>query len=70
MSKTLKQTRIELNNAVFSLPDIVAKAEGYFEDEGADVELVVPEKGKAMLAAAGEPVKQHTAIQSFSLISW
>jgi NitT/TauT family transport system substrate-binding protein len=65
MSKTLKQTRIELNNAVFSLPDIVAKAEGYFEDEGVDVALVVPEKRKAMLAAAGEPVKQHTAIQSF-----
>ena len=65
MSGILKHTRIELNNAVFSLPDIVAKAEGYFEEEGVDVELVVPEKRKAMLAAAGEPVKQHTAIQSF-----
>jgi NitT/TauT family transport system substrate-binding protein len=50
---------------VFSLPDIVAKAEGYFEEEGIDVELVLPEKRKAMLAAAGEPVAQHTAIQSF-----
>jgi NitT/TauT family transport system substrate-binding protein len=65
MPKTLKHTRIELNNAVFSLPDIVAKAEGYFEDEGVDVELVVPEKRKAMLATAGEPVQQHSAIQSF-----
>ena len=65
MSKPLKHTRIELNNAVFSLPDIVAKAEGYFADEGVDVELVLPEKRKAMLAAAGEPIKQHTAIQSF-----
>jgi NitT/TauT family transport system substrate-binding protein len=65
MPKTLKHTRVELNNAVFSLPDIVAKAEGYFADEGVDVELIVPEKRKAMLAAAGEPVKQHTAIQSF-----
>ena len=65
MSKTLKKTRVELNNAVFSLPDIVAKAEGYFEEEGVDVELVLPEKRKAMLAAAGEPIKQHTAIQSF-----
>jgi NitT/TauT family transport system substrate-binding protein len=65
LSNLLKHTRVELNNAVFSLPDIVAKAEGYFEDEGVDVELVVPEKRKAMLAAAGEPVKQHTAIQSF-----
>ncbi|MBM3343365.1 MAG: ABC transporter substrate-binding protein [Betaproteobacteria bacterium] len=65
MAKTLKHTRVELNNAVFSLPDIVAKAEGYFADEGVDVELVVPEKRKAMLAAAGKPIKQHTAIQSF-----
>lgn len=65
MSKPLKHTRVELNNAVFSLPDIVAKAEGYFEQEGVDVELVLPEKRKAMLAAAGEPVRQHTAIQSF-----
>ena len=38
MTAPLKQTRIELNNAVFSLPDIVAKAEGYFLDEGVDVE--------------------------------
>lgn len=65
MSNPLKQTRIELNNAVFSLPDIVAKSEGYFEEEGVDVELVLPEKRKAMVAAAGEPIKQHTAIQSF-----
>jgi hypothetical protein len=34
MSRQLKKTRIELNNAVFSLPDIVARAEGYFEQEG------------------------------------
>jgi len=65
MSTPLKHTRIELNNAVFSLPDLVAKAEGYFVDEGVDVELVLPEKRKAMLAAAGEPIKQHSAIQSF-----
>lgn len=65
MSKTLKKIRIEQSNAVFSLPDIVAKAEGYFEEQGVDVELVVPELRKAMVAAAGEPEKQHTAIQSF-----
>ena len=65
MATALKSTRVELNNAVFSLPDIVAKAEGYFEQEGIDVELVLPAERKAMLASAGTPIKQHTAIQSF-----
>lgn len=31
VASTLRKTRVELNNAVFSLPDLVAKAEGYFE---------------------------------------
>jgi NitT/TauT family transport system substrate-binding protein len=65
MANALKKTRVELNNAVFSLPDIVAKAEGYFEQEGLDVELVLPQKRKEMIEAAGAPVQQHTAIQSF-----
>ena len=65
MTAPLKKTRIELNNAVFSLPDIVAKKEGYFIDEGVDVELVLPEKRKAMIAAADAPIKQHSAIKSF-----
>ena len=65
MASALKKTRIELNNAVFSLPDLVAKAEGYFEQEGLDVELIVPEKRKAMLAAAGPRAAQPTAVQSF-----
>ena len=65
MTAPLKKTRIELNNAVFSLPDIVAKEEGYFEQEGLDVELVLPQKRKELLASAGTPVAQHTAIQSF-----
>jgi NitT/TauT family transport system substrate-binding protein len=34
----LKKTRIEVNNAVFSLPYHVAKEEGYFADEGYDVD--------------------------------
>ena len=65
MAAPLRKTRIELNNAVFSLPDIVAKAQGYFEQEGLDVELVLPATRKAMLAAAGPRAEQHTAIQSF-----
>ena len=65
MPKQLRKTRVELNNAVFSLPDIVAKAEGYFEQEGLDVELVLPEKRKAMLGASGTRASEPTAIQSF-----
>ena len=65
MSKQLKKTRVELNNAVFSLPDLVAQAEGYFEQEGLEVELVVPAQRKAMLAQAGARASEHTAIQSF-----
>jgi NitT/TauT family transport system substrate-binding protein len=64
MARTLKKTRIELNNAVFSLSDLVARAEGYFEQEGLDVELVLPEKRKALLAAAGPRATEHAAIQS------
>ncbi|HKA43892.1 MAG TPA: hypothetical protein VKF40_18060 [Burkholderiales bacterium] len=65
MANALKKTRVELNNAVFSLPDLVAKSDGYFVEEGLDVELVVPEKRKAMLATAGPRAGEHTAIQSF-----
>ena len=65
MATLLKKTKVELNNAVFSLPDIVAKAEGYFEQEGLDVELVLPQKRKASIEAAGAPITDHTAIQSF-----
>jgi len=61
----LKSTRVELNNAVFSLPDIVAKEEGFFEQEGIDVELVLPKKRKEMIEAASAPVREHTAVQSF-----
>lgn len=47
----LKQTRIEVNNAVFSLPYHVAKEEGFFEAEGLDVELVYTRGGSAALQA-------------------
>ncbi len=65
MAAPLKKTKVELNNAVFSLPDIVARAEGYFEQEGLDVELVLPQKRKASIEAAGAALTDHTAIQSF-----
>lgn len=65
MSTRLRKTRVELNNAVFSLPDIVAAAEGYFAQEGLDVELVLPQQRKAMLASAGTWESEPTAIRSF-----
>jgi NitT/TauT family transport system substrate-binding protein len=65
MARVLKKTRVELNNAVFSLPDLVAQQEGYFEQEGLAVELVVPASRKAMLETAGPRASQHTAVQSF-----
>ena len=61
----LKRTKVELNNAVFSLPDHVAQEEGYFAAEGLEVELVVPAKRTASIAAAGAPVQDHTAMKSF-----
>ncbi|RPI45331.1 MAG: ABC transporter substrate-binding protein [Betaproteobacteria bacterium] len=64
MSKALRKTRVELNNAVFSLPDLVAKSEGYFEQEGLDVELVLPEKRKTMLATAGSREVEPAAVRS------
>jgi NitT/TauT family transport system substrate-binding protein len=65
MSKPLRKTRVELNNAVFSLPDLVAQSEGYFAQEGLEVELVLPQKRKEMLASAGTRAAAHDAIRSF-----
>ncbi|MGI9423899.1 MAG: ABC transporter substrate-binding protein [Hyphomicrobiaceae bacterium] len=61
----LRKTKVELNNAVFSLPDIVAKEHGFFAEEGLDVELVLPEKRKASLAAADTRQTDPKALQSF-----
>ena len=43
---SLKHTRSEVSNAVFSLPYHVAKEKGYFADEGYDVELVPAGSGR------------------------
>ena len=43
---TPRKTRIEVSNAVFSLPYHVAKEEGYFAQEGWDVELVPAGSGR------------------------
>ena len=43
---TLTQMKIEVNNAVFSMPYHVAKEEGFFEDEGLDVKLIRAGSGR------------------------
>ncbi len=62
---TLKQTRIEINNAVFSLPYHVAKEEGYFAEEGYDVVLVPAGSGRDRDKEVPEqPIEDHRAVKS------
>jgi NitT/TauT family transport system substrate-binding protein len=66
MSMTLKKTRIEVNNAVFSLPYHVAKEEGYFAAEGYDVELVPAGSGRNRDRDVPEqPIEDHRAVKSY-----
>ena len=37
---TLKQVRVSMMNAVHDLPLLVARDEGFFRDEGLDVEIL------------------------------
>ncbi len=63
---TLKPTRIEINNAVFSLPYHVAKAEGYFAEEGYDVTLVPAGSGRDRDKDVPEqPIEDHRAVKSY-----
>ena len=60
-----KQTRIEVNNAVFSLPYHVAREEGYFADEGYDVELVPAGSGRDRdKDVPDKPIEDHRAVKS------
>ena len=61
----LKKTKVELNNAIFSLPDYVARDEGYFEEERLDVELVEPARRREAMAESGVPISDPKAVEPF-----
>src|SRR5688572_6219687 len=61
-----RKTRIEVSNAVFSLPYHVALEEGYFADEGYDVELVPAGSGRDRNREVPErPIEDHRAVKSY-----
>ncbi|MDX1485363.1 MAG: ABC transporter substrate-binding protein [Alphaproteobacteria bacterium] len=62
----LKQTRIEVNNAVFSLPYHVAQEEGFFTEEGLEVELVPAGSGRDRDKEVPDtPIEDHRAVKSY-----
>lgn len=61
----LKKTKIEVNNAVFSLVYHVAQEEGYYAEEGLEVELVPAGSGRNRDKDVPEtPIEDHRAVKS------
>ena len=58
--------KIEVNNAVFSLPYHVAQQEGFFRDEGIEVELIPAGSGRDRdKDVPREPIEDHAAVKSY-----
>lgn len=63
---SLIKAKVEVNNAVFSLPYHVAKEEGIFEAEGLDVELVPAGSGRDRdKEVPDKPIEDHTQVKSY-----
>ncbi|MBI2187785.1 MAG: ABC transporter substrate-binding protein [Acidobacteria bacterium] len=63
MPRTIK---IEVNNAVFSLPYHVAQERGLFRDEGLNVELIPAGSGRDRDKEVPEkPIEDHRAVKSY-----
>lgn len=63
---TLKKTRIEVSNAVFSLPYHVAREEGYFAEEGYEVDLVPAGSGRDRdKEVPDKPIEDPRAVKSY-----
>lgn len=61
-----KHMKIEVNNAVFSLPYHVAQERGFFRDEGLNVELVPAGSGRDRDREVPErPIEDHRVVRSY-----
>lgn len=66
MAENLTEAKIEVNNAVFSLPYHVAKEKGIFEDEGLDVTLVPAGSGRDRdKEVPDKPIEDPNAVKSY-----
>ena len=61
----LKEINVEISGTVFSLPHLVAKELGFFEEEGLDVTLVKRDREGAPTQNAIRLVEDHRQVTSF-----
>jgi NitT/TauT family transport system substrate-binding protein len=62
-----KKLTVDLSPAVFSLPYFVAREEGYFEEEGLDLEFVKKQAGWG--TPSGALVEDHREVSAFGSLS-